>query len=72
MPRATWEQLLSCFNYTLLRNILGLIDIEAIKIDELSGIVVLVDVVKDSPGDVPLDTDLHFLVLLLAYSLLGS
>ena len=65
-----WVFLLCNFNNALFGDVLCFVNIETIKIDDFFSVIDLIDVIENTPSDVPLDTDLHLLILLLTDSFL--
>lgn len=58
--------------YLLFRYALSLKNVQAVKVYLTCGIVILIYVVEDSPGDVPLNTHLLLLELSHSYFLLWA
>lgn len=56
--------------YLLFCDAARLVNVQTIEIDIELCVTVLVDVVKDTPGNIPLDSDPHLLILLVSYSVL--
>jgi hypothetical protein len=58
-----WENVLGCFVDLLFGYGASFLDIKAIEVDMLFGIIIFIDLVENAPGYIPLDAHFHFLIV---------